>query len=152
MTRREKIMSNFLGVLDDISVANGYLTNIGQYISHWDTQVTKHNDTYDINVKDTVNEHSLGHTETLNIQIDLSCKMGASNYTTINKMILDILKCTYNNTAAISNGIGQQVRILPSQEQIDIVLDKETKKGYAQMQILIEHKFDEKWTPDLTAY
>lgn len=145
-------MSNFLGVLDDISVANGYLTNIGQYISHWDTQVTPHDDTYDINVKDTVNEHSLGHTETLNIQVDLSCKAGADNYTTINKMVLDILKCTYNNTAAISNGIGQQVRILPSQEQVNIVLDKESKKGYAQMQINIEHRFTTRWEPDLTEY
>lgn len=145
-------MSNFLGVLDDISVANGYLTNIGQYITHWDTQVTPHDDTYDINVKDTVNEHVNGHTETLNITIDLSCKAGVNNYTTINKMILDILKCTYNNTAAISNGIGQQVRILPSQEQINIVLDKESKKGYAEMQIIIEHRFTERWEPDTTNY
>lgn len=153
MTRREKICSLLISYLQGISVANGYLTNIGSYISHWDVQITPHGDTYDVNVKDTVNDHSLGHRETLNIKISLSCKT-STNYATINKMILDVHKCVYNNQAAMGTALSENgLRILAEQEIIDLpIIDKDTKKAYADIGFNIEHRFTEKWIPDLTVY
>jgi len=153
MTRREKICSLLISYLQGISVANGYLTNIGGFISHWDVQITKHADTYDVNVKDSVNTHTLGHKESLNIKISLSCKT-ATNYATINKMILDVSKCVYNNQDAMGTALSENgLRILAAQETIDLpIIDKDTKKAYAEVEFNIEHRFGNKWIPDLTNY
>ena len=153
MTRREKICSLLISYLQGISVANGYLTNIGGYVSHWDVQIMKHADIYEVNVKDQINEHALGHIETLNVKISLSCKT-STNYATINKMILDVHKCLYNNQAAMGTALSENgLRILAEQEIIDLpIIDKDTKKAYAEVGFNIQHRFSERWTPDLTVY
>lgn len=145
-------MDLLITALQDISVSNGYLTNIGQYVSHWDVQVIKHNDTYDVNVKDGANEHSLGHAETLNVKIALMCKT-TDNYANLNSMMLDVNKCLFNNQKTIGDPIGHSsLRILPAVENVDLILDKENKKGFAELEFNIEHRITTKWQPDLTNY
>ena len=145
-------MSLVIDYLQDISVANGYLTNIGSYVSHWNTQVTPHDDTYDVNVKDITNQHELGHAEVLNVKISLMCKT-SSNYAAINKMLLDIHKCLHTNQQNIGNAIGfSGLRILPVAEPVDVILDKENNKGFAEPEFNITHRITERWTPDTTNY
>ena len=152
MTRREKITSSVITYLSGISVANGYLTNIGQYISHWDTQIKPHNDTYDVNVKDETNDHAMGHTESLTLKINMSYN-GANAYTTINKMILDVHKCLYNNQMALGTAVSENgLRILANQEPIELTREKDKEKAFANVQVTIEHRFGNKWIPDLTNY
>lgn len=152
MTRREKITSSIISYLSGISVANGYLTNVGGYVSHWDTQVKPHADTYDINVKDEVNEHSLGHAESLTLKITMSYN-GANPYATINKMILDVHKCLFNNQQALGTAVNENgLRILANQEPIELSREKDKPKAYAMVEVTVQHRFTEKWIPDLTNY
>ena len=145
-------MSVLISGLQSISLVNGYLTDIGQYVSHWDVQVVKHDEKYDVNVKDRTNEHSLGHRETLNVKIVLICKT-TDNYDSLNKMMLDINKCVYGIQKTIGDAIGfSSLRILPVTEGAEFLLDKENKKGFAEMEFNIEHRISEKWDPDLTDY
>jgi len=152
LTRREKITSSILGYLQTISVANGYLTNIGSYVSHWDTQIKPHADTYDINVKDEVNEHTLGHTESLKIKIIMSYN-GANAYVTINKMILDVHKCLFNNQQALGTAVNENgLRIFADQEPIELTREKDKEKAFATAEFTVQHRFTTKWEPDLTNY
>jgi hypothetical protein len=152
MTRRAKITSSVISYLSGISVANGYLTNIGGFVSHWDTQIKPHADTYDINVKDILNEHALGHVETLSLQIHVSYN-GANPYTVLNSIILDIHKCLHTNQQALGTAVSENgLRILASTETIDLTREKDKEKGFALIEVNIQHRFTERWTPDLTNY
>lgn len=152
MTRRAKITSSIISYLQGISIANGYLTNIGAYVSHWDTQIKPHSDTYDINVKDMTNEHSLGHIETLSLQIHISYN-GASAYAVLNSTILDIHKCLDTNQQALGTAVSENgLRILAGTEIIDITREKDKEKGFALIEVNIQHRFTERWEPDLTNY
>ena len=52
-------------------------------------------------------------------------------------------------TAIGENGL----RILAEQEIIDLpIIDKDTKKAFAEVGFNIEHRFGNKWIPDLTNY
>jgi len=152
MTRREKILSSVIDYLQDITIVNGYLTNIGNYVSHWDTQIKPHNDTYDVNVKDEANTHVLGHTESLTVKINMSYT-GANAYTTINKMILDVHKCLFNNQQALGTAVNENgLRILVNQEPLELTRDKDKEKAFATAEFTIQHRFGNRWEPDLTNY
>lgn len=152
MTRREKILERLENYLSGISTSNGYLTNIGQYVKSNDTQTKPNETVYDVDIKDIVNEHTLGHVETLNVKINLSYT-GANAYTMINKMILDIHKCLLNNERALGTAVNENgLRILPNQEPIELTGEKDKKKAFATCDVQIQHRFSVKWNPDLTNY
>lgn len=152
MTRREKILERLENYLSDISTSNGYLTNIGQYVKSNDTQTKPNETVYDVDIKDIVNEHTLGHVETLNVKINLSYT-GANAYIMINKMILDVHKCLLNNQQALGTAVNENgLRILPNQEPIELSREKDKEKAFATCDVQIQHRFSERWNPDLTNY
>lgn len=151
MTRRQKITSLLLSYLQDISTGNGYLTNLGVKAYRWRTKITpKENDLVCI-LQDAVNEHSLGHKETLMIKVIVSCK-AADNYTTLTNFIQDVHKAFNDNQAALGAAISQPVRWLPVNETIDIKLETESETGEAVIELALEHKFNERWILDETIY
>ena len=153
MTRRQKIMDLLKGYLEDISTANGYLTDAGASVSHWKTQIVPRENEEMINLKDGENTHETGgHFETLNITVELACRV-EDNYTTITNMIQDVQKCFEDNLAALGTAISENgTRWFAGNETIDITKEKEFELGRATIEMQLQHKFDEKWTLDETVY
>lgn len=154
MTRRQKICSLLIGYLQNISTGNGYLTNMGVDISHWDTQIIPRDKASGLwaNLKDETNEHATGHTESLVITVELGCK-SATNHTTISNMIQDVQKCFEDNLSALCNSMNDDVmRWLPQSEEISVERDGEAEYGRGKVTMNLVHKVDEKWTLDETVY
>lgn len=152
MTRREKITRTLLGYLQNISVANGYLTNIGSSVSLWGTQIIPHDEIYDLNLKDMNNQHQRGTNDVLDYEIALSFS-GNNSYTNICNMILDCEKALYvnqDNLNQVMNDSG--IRIMMNEQSIDIVREKDKERGYATIKFQVEHLFSEKWQPDFNNY
>ena len=151
MTRRQKITDKLLDYLQAITTANGYLTNTGAKVYHWRTQITpKENELIAI-LQDTVNNHERGHTETLLISVLLSCKT-ATNYTTITNMIQDVHKAFADNEDNLGAVLSNSVRFIPISEEIDIKLENNSEYAEALVELLLEHRFTEKWELDETEY
>ena len=154
MTRRQKLCSLLIGFLEDISVANGYLTEMGLDISHWATQTVPRDKASQMwaNLKDESNEHESGHTETLIIIVELGCKT-TTNYTTITKMVQDVQKCFEDNLAAMCNTLNDDVmRWLPVNETVEVIREGDAEFGKAKITMNLVHKVDEKWTLDESIY
>ena len=154
MTRRQKITTLLKGYLQNISTANGYLTNAGVSVFHWATQIVSRDDTVGmwINLKDGENTHENGHIETINITVELGCK-NASTYTTITNMVQDVQKCFEDNLAALGTAISENgTRWFAVNETIDIAKEKEFEIGRATIEMQLQHKFGEKWELDETVY
>jgi len=153
MTRRQKITSLLKGYLQNISVVNGYLTDpTTGSVHHWATQIVPREGELWINLKDGENTHENGHTETLNITVELGCKV-ASTYTTITNMVQDVQKCFEDNLAALGTAISENgSRWFAVNETIDITKEKEFEIGRGTIEMQLQHKFDEKWELDETVY
>jgi hypothetical protein len=143
-----------IGYLQDISAANGYLTEMGLDISHWSTQIVPRDKTSRMwaNLKDETNEHETGHTETLAITVELGCKT-TSNYTIISDMIQDVQKCFEDNLASLCNSMNDDVmRWIPVSETIDVMRESDAEFGTGKVVMNLVHKVDEKWRLDETVY
>ena len=151
MTRRQKITDELLDYLQAISTANGYLTNTGAKVYHWRTQLTPKENELIAVLQDPANNHERGHTETLLISVLLSCRT-ATNYTTITNMIQDVHKAFIDNEGALGTALSDSVRFIPISEEIDLRLENNAEYGEAEVQLLLEHRFTEKWELDETEY
>lgn len=154
MTRRQKICSLLIGYLQNISVANGYLTEMGDDISHWSTQIVPRDKASAMwgNLKDETNEHERGHTETLTITVELGCKT-ATNYTTITNMIQDVQKSFEDNLPSLCNTMNDDVmRWFAGSEEVSVEREADAEFGKAKVTMSLLHKVDEKWRLDETSY
>lgn len=143
-----------IGYLEDISVANGYLTAMGLDISHWATQTVPRDKASQMwaNLKDETNDHEPGHTETLTIIVELGCKT-AANFITISDMVQDVQKCFEDNLPSLCNSMNDDVmRWLPASETISVEREGDAEFGRAKVTMNLVHKVDEKWTLDETVY
>lgn len=155
MTRRQKITSLLIGYLQNISIVNSYLTDLGVDISHWDTQIVPRDKPSAIwaNLKDETNEHETGgHTEALNIVVELGCKT-PTNYTTLTNMIQDVQKAFEDNLASLCNTMNDNVmRWFPASESVEVYREKDAEFGEGRIEMTLIHKVDEKWILDETVY
>jgi len=155
MTRREFITKKIIGYLSNISTANGYLTNAGTIVKHWDTQITPNRADVDmdINVRDISNEHIENHIETLNFQFILSCK-NSDNYSKLNKMISDVQKALTdeNNLIDLQSSVNSRVRWRAIAEEIEKTRENDTEIAYASVTMALDHRYTEKFEPDFTNY
>jgi len=155
MTRRQKICSLLTGYLQNISVANGYLTNSGVSVFHWATQIIPRDDTDGLwlNLKDGENIHETGgHIETLNITVELGCK-SAISYAIIASMIQDVQKCFEDNLAALGAALSTSgMRWFAVNEMVEVIKEKEFEIGRGTIEMQLQHKFGEKWELDETVY
>lgn len=154
MTRRQKICSLLIGYLQNVSVANGYLTEMGSDVSHWDTQIIPSDKTSKMwaNLKDEMNEHEAGHEETLNITVELGSKT-TTNHTTITNMIQDVQKCFEDNLKALCTAMLDDVmRWYAISEAVEITRDGDAEFGIGKVTMSLRHKVDEKWLLDETDY
>ena len=155
MTRRQKITSLLKGYLEDITVANGYLTNAGVSVFHWATQIVPNADSDGLwlNLKDNENVHEKGrHYETLNITVELGCK-AVDNKATLYNMIHDVHKCFEDNLATLAAALSTSgMRWFAGSESIEVNRDKDSEIGRGTIIMELQHKFDEKWAVDNTSY
>lgn len=154
MTRRQKICSLLIGYLQNISTGNGYLTDMGSDISHWDTQIIPSDKTSQMwgNLKDEMNEHETGHEETLVITVELGSKT-TTNYTTITNMIQDVQKCFEDNLQALCTAMTDDVmRWYAVSEAVEVMRDGDAEFGVGNIIMNLRHKVGEKWELDETVY
>jgi uncharacterized protein YpiB (UPF0302 family) len=151
MTRRQKISSLLLTYLKGISVTNGYLTNLGSKVYHWRTQITPNENDLIANLQDASNQHERGHTETLTLTVQLSCR-NSTNYVTITNMIQDVHKAFTDNEDNLGAALDEQVRFIPLSEEIEITLENNDEYAEALVEMILEHQFTEKWDLDKTIY
>ena len=147
-------MSLLTGYLQDISVSNGYITDMGSDISHWATQTVPRDKASQMwaNIKDEVNEHAPGHLETLVITVELGCKT-STNYTTVTNMVQDVQKCFENKLYTLCQAIGDDVmRWYAISETVSVEREGDAEFGRATIIMNLLHKADEKWTLDETEY
>ena len=151
MTRRQKISSLLLTYLQAISQTNGYLTNLGSKVYHWRTQITPNENDLIANLQDIANQHERGHVESLTLNVQLTCRNN-TNYTTITNMIQDVHKAFIDNEDNLGDAIDAQVRFIPLSEEIEISLENNDEYAEAVVEMVLEHRFTEKWDLDETVY
>jgi hypothetical protein len=151
MTRRQKISSLLLTYLQAISITNGYLTNLGSRVYHWRTQITPNENELIANLQDVANQHERGHTESLTLAVQLTCR-NSTNYNTITNMIQDVHKAFLDNEDNLGDAISAQVRFIPLSEEIEISLENNDEYAEAVVEMVLEHRFTEKWDLDETVY
>lgn len=152
MTRREKITRTLLGYLQNISVANGYRTNIGSSVSLWGTQIIPHNEIYDVNLKDLINSHERGSNDILSYEIELSYS-GSNCYTNMCNMLSDCEKALFNNQEnlkTVMSDIG--IRIMIGEQSMEIVRETDKERAAGKITFQVEHSYSEKWNPDFNNY
>jgi len=135
MTRRQKISSLLLTYLKGISVTNGYLTNLGSKVYHWRTQITPNEDELIANLQDVANQHERGHTESLTLAVQLTCR-NSTNYNTITNMIQDVHKAFLDNEDNLGDAISAQVRFIPLSEEIEITLENNDEYAEAVVEMI----------------
>lgn len=152
MTRREKITRTLLGYLQNISVANGYLTNAGSSVSLWGTQIIPHDEIYDINLKDLSNAHERGSNDVLSYEIELAYS-GSNCYTNICNMLSDCEKALYNNQDNLNTVMSDSgIRIMMVEQSMEISREKDKERAAGKIVFQVEHLYSEKWEPDFNNY
>jgi hypothetical protein len=152
MTRREKITRTIAEWLQNISIANGYRTNTGQYVSVWGTQIIPHKETYDLNLRDTGSERITGSLSQIKYEI-LIAYSGKNVYKNLCDILADVEKALYDNEEQLNTVLNDTgIRILPSDTEIDITRENDSERGYAKFGFIVEHLYQEKWEPDNNNY
>ena len=150
-TRRQKIMSLLSGYLSNISVANGYKTNVDS-VHHWKAKVEPKANATVLNMKDEINEYSGERREALMITIDIACKT-STNYTTITNLFQDIHKCLEDNLSTLRTTISGECYFENVEDAIvgmETETDAETIEGYVS--VMLTHRVMEKTDVDETSY
>lgn len=153
MIRRQKITTLLLSYLNDISIANGYLTDVDS-VSLWLTKISPKANQKILNLRDTINDHQDGdgRTELLTVMVDIACKTSDS-YTTVTNLINDVLKAFNDNSAAIGTALSESgVFWIPVNEEIELDLSNEAEMAEGIVTMILVHRFYEKWKPDETIY
>lgn len=145
MTLREKITKSIYGYLQNISTANGFLTNAGASAVLWGAQVLQNDSVYYINLKDKKFEHKNGYSDLITYEVEVSYS-GTDVYSNICKVLDDIEKALYSNQVILQTAIGDSVRIYPDVlGEIEITREKDKERGYAQFTFSVECNYSEKW-------
>jgi hypothetical protein len=143
MTRREAIMNDIKTRLATIKTTNSYLTNIGNYVSHWSARIKSDSTNYVFDIRDISNEHDNSGQSMQRLYLEIFVAYKANSltesavYSYLNKAIQDIYSClmSYESTLFAKYDYA---RFYPQSETINIGLE-DTFNGEAEIKIELIH-------------
>lgn len=155
MTRRQAITSDLKTKFGEITTANGYLTNIGNSVTHWKTRLRDRGTVFDF--RDTSNRHNYnqsGYYAVLTLEIHLAYDSyngsEQSTYNQLQNMAHDVVKCLVDNRAYFLNKY-EYWEIQPQQDEVELELG-DSHRGELSLTIDLVHMANEKFINDETVY
>lgn len=148
MDNREGIINELMTKLKTITMANGFETDAGNFVEHWNTDLVPEGQKYLISVEDRSVElidefsHRAGFMDNLIIDINLGVQDGINTYASLMKGSRDIYKAVgTNEDVFIQNHKCDLVRPIRSELEIQ---EGEKIRGAIKITILFRN-YSKRW-------